>query len=322
VTLRELQYLVALAETRHFGRAAERCLITQPTLSTQLRKLEEFLGVRLFERNNRRLEITPVGSTIVAEAKHLLASAHAIETLARGARDPMGGRLALGIIPTLAPYLLPWFLPALTTEWPELGLAVREETTRVLLRMLDAHEIDAALLALPVQGAGLAVEPLFVEPFRAILPRRHALAARETVPVSALAESRLLLLDEGHCLREQALAICRHPRADGEEDALRATSLETVRQMVAAGLGVSLMPLLAVQAEDARLAVRHFALPVPARRIGVVWRKISPRVAAIRRLGGLVRDSLPEGVRPVAAPPRGRPAPAPVQLSSSESQYR
>jgi len=314
VTLRELQGLVALAETRHFGRAAERCLITQPTLSSQIRKLEEFLGVRLFERTNRRLDITPIGTRILAEARQVLASARAIEALARGAQNPMRGRLALGIIPTLAPYLLPWLLPALQREWPDLELAVREDLTRILLRALEAHEVDAVLLALPVRGAGLVIEPVFVEPFRAILPGGHVLAAAKTVSQVALMRDRLLLLDDGHCLREQALAICQQAGAEsrvGGEDLFRATSLETIRQMVAAGLGVSLMPLLAVQGaagSDPRLAIRAFAAPEPSRRIGLVWRKTSPRGEALRRMAALIRQSLPPGPRPLHAPARRRGA--------------
>jgi LysR family hydrogen peroxide-inducible transcriptional activator len=314
MTLRELQYLVALAETRHFGRAADRCLITQPTLSNQIQQLERFLGVRLFERTNRRLEITPIGIRILAEARQLLASARAIEALARGARDPLRGRLSLGIIPTLAPYLLPWFLPAMHDAWPELDLALREDLTGALLRGIEAHELDAALLALPVHnaglaGAGLTVEPLFVEPFRAILPRGHALAGLAAVPQAALLRDRLLLLDDGHCLRDQALALCQQAGADGPEETLRATSLETIRQMVAAGLGVSLMPLLAVQgAEDTRLVVRPFAEPEPIRRIGLIWRKTSPRGEAMRRLAALIREKLPAGPRPL--PPAGRRPPS------------
>lgn len=323
MTLRELQYLVALAETRHFGRAADRCLISQPTLSTQLRKLEEFLGVRLFERTNRRLEITPIGARIVAEARQILASARAIEALARGARDPMCGRLSLGIIPTLAPYLLPWFLPALRGSWPELELAVREDLTRTLLRALEAHEVDAALLALPIRGAGLVVEPLFVEPFLAILPRGHALARAPSVSQAALLRDRLLLLDDGHCLRDQALALCQRVRVEARSvdgEALRASSLETIRQMVAAGLGVSLMPLLAVQGPagvDPRLAVRPFAAPEPARRIGLVWRRTSPRDEALRRIGALIRDSLPDGPRPLLP---GRRRTAPHQAAPAANQ--
>lgn len=325
MTLRELQYLVALADTRHFGRAAERCRVTQPTLSNQIRRLEEGLGVRLLERGSRGLEITPIGAGIVAEARALLASAEAIQALARGAQDPMAGRLALGVIPTLAPYLLPWFLPRAGAEWPALRLAVREDLTRALLAALEAQEIDAALLALPVRGPGLAAEPLFQEPFRAILPRGHALARLPRLPQAALAAERLLLLDDGHCLRDQALAICRVGGAAPGAEALRATSLETIRQMVGAGLGVSLMPALAVEGwagGDPRIAVRPFAAPEPARRIGLVWRRTSPRGEALRRLAALVRRAPPEGVRaiPPAERPAGRRRAAAQPVSNSLSQ--
>jgi LysR family hydrogen peroxide-inducible transcriptional activator len=300
MTLRELEYLVALAETRHFGRAAERCLVTQPTLSSQIQRLETSLGVRLFERTNRRLGITPVGAAIASEARRVLASVHAIETLAAGARNPLSARLALGIIPTLAPYLLPWFLPALQEKWPDLNLSVREDLTRVLLPAVEQQELDAAILAMPVHHESLHSEPLFVEPLHALLPREHPLAGEDEVSRAALAHEPLLLLDHGHCLREHALALCSGAGivAHGGGDILRAANLETIRQMVASGLGVSVVPLLAARAgaADPRVVARPFSGAKPARRIALVWRKTSPRGELMHRLAAMLCDHLPAGL--------------------------
>ena len=253
MTLRELRYLVTLADYRHFGRAAEACHISQPTLSTQLKKLEDDLGVVLFERTNKALHITPIGRKIVDQARRVLAEADAIVELSRETTVPLVGPLTLGVIPTLSPYLLPWLVPLLKRAYPDLRLILCEDLTDDLIDRLRAHRIDTALLALPITGQDLEIRPLFDEPFFFACPRDHPLAGAKTVSDVDLRRQRLLLLTDGHCLRDQALAVCGQREAPVEDNGadFRATSLETLRQMVAAGMGSTLLPALAVAcAED------------------------------------------------------------------------
>ena len=299
MTLRELRYLVALADLGHFGRAAEACHVSQPTLSTQLKKLEESLGVALFERTNKMLRITPVGEQIVAKARRVLDGADSISALAQHQAGPLSGALDLGVIPTLAPYMLPWLLPVLGRDYPELQLVVHEDLTERLLGELRANRIDAALLALPVDGAEFAVLPLFDEPFHLAVPSGHRLSGAQAVAQSELRREELLLLREGHCLRDQALAVCSFEAPPGAHHGVdvRAASLETLCRMVAAGMGCTLLPAMA--AADARR--RDLAIcPLDAeavRRIGLVWRQSYPQVADIECLGQVVRDNLPPAVR-------------------------
>jgi len=299
MTLQELRYLVAVAEEGQAARAAERCHVGQPTLSTQLKKLEDTLGVQLFERGPRGLKPTAAGAPIIAQARVVLEEAEKLRTLARATQDPMVGTLRLGAIPTLGPYLLPHLLPAIRKTYPKLRLLLSEHLTGQLLEALHRHTLDAALLALPVAHAGLEVMELFREPFELALPVGHRLAKKKHAQPQDLADENLLLLAEGHCLRDQALDVCgTSMRASREE--VQATSLETLRQMVAAGIGCTLLPRLSTLGgarPDKRLIeLRPFTAPEPARLIGLVWRARGARAEAARRLGELILAHLPRGV--------------------------
>jgi LysR family hydrogen peroxide-inducible transcriptional activator len=307
ITLTELRYVVAVADTGHFGRAAAECHVSQPTLSTQIKKLEDMLGVRLFERAAKRVRLTAAGERIVERARVILEEIRAIGDVARGQREPLAGPFRLGVIPTVGPYFLPWLLPPLQAAYPRLRLVLQESITATLLDDLAQHRLDAALLALPVTAPGLASEPLFDEPFWVLLPATHALAARKRLRQSDLTGECVLLLTEGHCLRDQALEICGSGRTP-HDDAFRATSLETLRHMVAAGLGCTLLPALAVPTLSGAgiTAARPFQQPVPHRRIGLVWRRSFPDAAAVQALGAFIRAHLPAGVLLISQQHRGR----------------
>lgn len=282
MNLRDLQYLVALAETRHFGRAAERCHVSQPTLSAQVRKLEQFLGVALVERRPRRLALTAAGEAVVERARRMLQDADDIRALARASQDPLSGQLKLGLIPTLGPYLLPRIAPRLARALPKLQLMLHEYQTAPLVDRVVKGELDLAILALPADTRGLQTRSLFGEAFLVAMPEKHRLAARRRLKASDLEGEKLLLLEEGHCLRNQALEVCA--QAGTEEQDFRATSLETLRQMVAAGLGITLLPRLAAEGPFASargLVVRPFAPPQPTRLIGAAWRRSTSRGEAI-----------------------------------------
>jgi LysR family hydrogen peroxide-inducible transcriptional activator len=301
MTLQELKYLVALADHGHFGRAAEACFITQSTLSTQLKKLEDFLGVTLFDRSLKRVTPTPIGREILQAARNIVEESERIRELAKHAQDPMSRTLRLGVIPTLGPYYLPHVLTLVHKKHPGLRLLLREEMTSQILEHLNDGKLDAGLLALPVTDDSLRVEPLFYEPFYAALPAGHALAKRDVLKVSDIMEEKLLLLDEGHCLRDQALDVCGSGSRGREE--VRATSLETLRQMVGMGLGLTLLPALAVDAGPrvSRKAVdiRPFRKPPPGRTIGLVWRKRAPFPETFDRLAQTLKNALPSEVEPV-----------------------
>ena len=306
MNLRDLRYLVAVAEQRHFGRAAALCNVSQPTLSAQLKKLEEQLGVTLLERTNKSVTVTPLGAAVVQRARAALEQADAILEIAQAGRDPMAGPLILGVIPTLGPYLLPWILAPIGRRFPALELVLREDLTDRLLAQLRAHEIDAALMALPVADPELAVLPIFDEPFWVAFPPGHHFAERARIAEKdLLAEDLLLLLAEGHCLRDQALSVCG-PRAAppaGRVGNLQATSLETLRQMVAAGYGCTLLPALALQAPRTRRSpvdAKPMRAAAASRRIAIVHRRSFPRVACLEQLAAFIRDKLPDSVRAVA----------------------
>jgi LysR family hydrogen peroxide-inducible transcriptional activator len=284
--LKDLAYLVAVADTRHFGRAAERCFVSQPTLSAQLKKLEEYLGVQLIERAPKRVALTVAGEEIVARARRIIESSDEIVELARGHRDPLAGRLRLALLPTIGPYLLPNVAGKLRKHLPRLELMLYEYQTDVMLEKLHAGEIDVGILALPVELDGLESCELYREPFMVAVPAAHRLASHKTIKVEDLHQETILLLEDGHCLREQALDICSGTGVHEKQD-FRATSLETLRQMVAAGVGITLLPELAARGAygAARgVVVRPFAKPVPTRTIGAIWRKSSARRAAILAL--------------------------------------
>ena len=301
MTLQELKYLVALAEHGHFGRAAEACFITQSTLSTQLKKLEDFLGVTLFDRSLKRVTPTPIGREILQAARNIVEESERIKDLATHAQDPMARTLRLGIIPTLGPYYLPHALMLMHKKHPGLRMLLREEMTPQILEHLADGKLDAGLLALPVDDDNLRVEPLFYEPFFAALPAGHALAKHEALKVPDIMAEKLLLLDEGHCLRDQALDVCG-ANSKGREE-VRATSLETLRQMVGMGLGMTLLPALSVDAgprvSKKSVEIRPFRKPVPGRTIGLVWRKRAPFPETFERLAATLKDHLPAEVKPV-----------------------
>jgi LysR family transcriptional regulator, hydrogen peroxide-inducible genes activator len=301
MTLQELRYLVAVADEGHFARAAETCHVSQSTLSIQLKKLEDYLGVVLLDRSQRHVAVTPIGEQIIARARRVLEEIANIREVAGGAEDPMAGTLQLGVIPTLGPYLFPHLLPAIHTAYPQLKLLLREDLTAHLLAQLRGGKLDAALLATPVPSDGLDVETLFTEPFLLALPAGHRLARRKRIQPTDLAGENLLLLEEGHCLRDQALDVCTGARSEQREE-VKATSLETLRQMVAMGVGCTLLPALAVPDDAAAaslrmVATRPFCDPAPARTIGIVWRHHFAREQTVKGLAQLIRAHAPHGVK-------------------------
>jgi len=304
MNLRDLEYLVALHEQRHFGRAAAACFVSQPTLSTQLRKLESELGVELIERSSRSAIFTAVGEAVVIRARRILADAEDIRGLARQARKPHAGTIRLGMFPTLGPYLLPHIVPELHHRFPGLEILLVEEKTAVLLDELRSGALDAAAVALPVADETLHIEPLFREDFVFAAPVGDVMAEGDgPLDPGALDGEDLLLLTEGHCLRDQALEVCAETGAT-EHAGFRATSLETLRHMVAAGVGATLLPELAVAAPvtpNPGIALRRFQDPAPHRDIALLWRRTSVFRELLPEIAAVLRD-VPGGlVRPLAA---------------------
>jgi len=290
MNLRALQYLIAVAEERNFSRAAESCFVSQPTLSTQLRKLEDELGVQLVERNPRRVMLTPAGEQVVARAREIVQQVAAIRETARRTRDPEAGSVRLGIFPTLGPYLLPHVLPAIRERFPRLELLLSELKTEQVLEQLREGKLDAGILALPVPTDGFRVRELFEEPFVLAMPSGHPLAAQKTISLGDLKNGPVLLLEDGHCLRDQALEICRMVGAE-ERTGFRATSLETLRQMVASGVGVTLLPALSVQPpvpRTDRLELRRLPAPMPSRKLAMIWRQSSGLTELLEKLADLI----------------------------------
>ena len=302
VNLRDLKYILAVAETRHFGRAAARCCVSQPTLSGQIRKLEERLGVVLFERTNKSVAVTPIGEAILVHARRVLEQTEAIEQLARAHQDPLAGALRIGAIPTLSPYLMPLILVPLKRRFPQLRLVLSEELTEALLDRLHRHELDAALLATPVEDPDLVQIALFDEPFWLVHPRNHPLYDKDEIDARDLAELELLRLAEGHCLSHQVMEVCHlaeHPHK-GEMADLRAASLETLLQLVGAGFGCTLVPALVLRGgwmTDTGVIARRLDLPEACRRISLVFRRRFPRRPAIEAFAAVIREHLPNTVR-------------------------
>src|SRR6056297_21369 len=273
LSLRALGYLVALGESRHFGKAAERCYVSQPTLSAQIKKMEDQLGVQLVERG-QQVRLTDIGERIAERARRVIDEAREIEALARNFQDPLAGELRIGLIPTVGPYLLPHIAASLRARFPELRLLLVEHQTHRLVELLKSGDLDMAILALPIPPERLVTRPLYAESFQVALPADHALARHKRLSLDELAGETLLLLEDGHCLRDQALAACQLARVREAPD-FRATSLETLRQMVAAGVGITLLPSLAVDQQGSRapaMAVRRFKAPEPERTIAAAWR--------------------------------------------------
>ncbi|HEY3785759.1 MAG TPA: LysR substrate-binding domain-containing protein [Steroidobacteraceae bacterium] len=283
IKLKDLRYLVAVADSRHFGRAARRCFVSQPTLSAQLKKLEDYLGVQLIERQPGNVSLTEAGEQIVTRARRILEASEEVVALARAHRDPLAGRLRVALLPTIGPYLLPRIAQPIRKALPRIELRLYEFQTAQMLEKLTAGELDVGILALPVEDEGLEVRELYTEPFTLAVPDRHRLAKRSSVRVEDLKGETLLLLEDGHCLRDQALEVCSRIGLHEKQD-FRATSLETLRQMVATGAGVTLLPELAGRGAygNARgVAIRPFARPAPVRHIGAIWRRTSARRVAI-----------------------------------------
>lgn len=291
-TLRQLQYAVAVAETLSFSRAAERCHVSQPSLSTQVAQLEEALGTRLFERDRRQVLRTAAGEALLLRARAVLREVDDLVDLAQRAADPLAGVIRLGVLPTLSPYLVSAIRPALRRAFPRLTLRWVEDKTAALVARLGAGELDGVLLALEADTGDLEHELIGFDPFVLAAPARHPLMARSgPVTRRELEGENVLLLDDGHCFREQALEVCAAARS--QELEFRATSLPTLAQMVADGAGVTLLPQLAVATEvkRARLSVRPFAAPAPGRTIALAWRRRSPLGPALKRLATTAREA-------------------------------
>lgn len=301
MNLQELRYLVAIAEHRHFGRAAQTCNVSQPTLSSQIKKLEEELGVTLLERTNKRVALTPVGSQILEHARRTLAEAAQIEAAARAARDPMVGPLRLGVIPTLAPYLMPLILKPLKQSYPGLTVELWEDQTRSLVENLRNHKLDAVLLATETDAPEITEIELFEEPLLAALPRNHRLAAKKKVNEDALSDE-LLVLADGHCLANQALAACgakhghTHIRG-GLQGAMQAATLETLVNLVAAGYGATLIPALAAESLGQRGVVLVPLAGRSSRTIRLASRPGFPRPQALRAIEKVIREAVGSGLR-------------------------
>lgn len=289
MNLRDLRYLIAIAEHRHFGKAAEACHVSQPTLSGQIRKLEGWLGVTLFERTNKWVVPTEIGARILEHARAAVAAADALEAEAKAARDPLLGPLKLGVIPTLGPYLMPLVFGPLRRACPGLEIELWEDLTDNLLDRLRSRRLDAALIATSVPEGDLAEAILFAEPFFAALPEGHRLAAKDRIREAELGAD-LLVLADGHCLRDQALAACS--RAEAEAGSLRAASLETLVNMVAAGYGTTLVPALATDAMAGRPIVLRSLDAGASRVVRLVSRPTFPRARALDVVAGAVRDAV------------------------------
>ena len=294
MTLTELKYIVAVARERHFGRAAEACFVSQPTLSVAIKKLEEELGVQLFERGGAEIAVTPVGEQIIDEAQRILERTNAIREIAQQGRDPLSGPLKVGIIYTIGPYLLPNLIRAMIADAPAMPLILQENFTVRLLELLRQGEIDVAVLADPFPDTGLVTQALYDEPFVVAMPRAHAWAKRKSIGTQELKDETMLLLGTGHCFRDHVLEVCPEmsrfsQSSGGFQKAFEGSSLDTIRHMVASGVGITVLPLLAVpESRDGLLRCVPFEEPTPFRRVSLAWRKSYPRSRAI----GALRDAI------------------------------
>ena len=289
MTLTELKYIVAVARAKHFGHAAEACYVAQPTLSVAIKKLEDELGVVLFERGGAEVSVTPLGAQIVAQAERVLEQTAAIKELAKQNKDPLAGPLRLGVIYTIGPYLLPPLVKQVIEQVPQMPLILQENFTVRLLEMLRQGELDAAIMALPLPDHGMSVQPLYDEPFVVAMPKQHPWAARKSIPAADLKSETMLLLGNGHCFRDQVLEVCPEMArfsspGNGMQRTFEGSSLETIRHMVASGIGLTVLPRASVtdmNTRDGMLRYLPFDTPVPSRRVVIVWRKSFTRRAAI-----------------------------------------
>ena len=287
MNLRDLRYLVAVADLRSFIQAADQCFVSQPTLSTQIKKMEDSLGAQIFERTNKKVLPTELGEQIIASARRILIEVDTIERLANNAQDPLSGNFRLGAIPTLSTYIFPGLVPKIIQTLPKLRLILVEEKTETLIAQLKQGKLDAALLAMPINDDYLKARMLFEDEFYLALASDHPLAMRQTIAQPDLINQQLLLLDEGHCLRGQALQICQLNHAEEQQD-VRATGLETLRQMVKAGTGITFMPKIAIHQPEEGIRYIPFDDPAPKRTIGLFWRRTSSRNELLEELIKLI----------------------------------
>ena len=304
MTLTELRYVVAVAREKHFGRAAETCSVSQPTLSVSIKKLEEELDVRIFERGTAEVSVTPIGEEIVRQAQAVLEQAAQIRETARRKKDPLSGPLALGVIYTIGPYLLPELVRQAIERVPEMPLLLHENFTARLLELLRIGELDCAIMAEPFPDAGLAIAPLYDEPFVVAVPKLHALAKRKSISSEELKQEKMLLLGTGHCFRDHVLEVCPEyaqfsPKdAEGIRKTFEGSSLETIKHMVASGMGVTVVPQLAVPAErQAHIVYVPFTKPAPTRRVVLAWRRSFTRYEAIAALRNVIYACELKGVK-------------------------
>ena len=294
MTLTELRYIVAVAREKHFGRAAEACFVSQPTLSVAIKKLEEELEVKLFERGGSEVTVTPLGEAIVRQAQTVIEQAAAIKEIAKSGQDPLAGPLRLGIIYTIGPYLLPELVRQVIERSPQMPLLLQENFTVKLLEMLRNGELDCAILAEPFPDTGLAIAPLYDEPFMAAVPKSHALAKRKHISAEELKQQTMLLLGTGHCFRDHVLEVCPEfarfsSDAEGIRKSFEGSSLETIKHMVASGMGVTVVPRLSVDpAMQPHVAYIPFSAPIPSRRVVLAWRRSFTRYEAIAALRNAV----------------------------------
>lgn len=296
MTLTELKYIVAVAREKHFGHAAEACFVAQPTLSVAIKKLEDELGVVIFERGGNEISLTPLGAQIVAQAERVLEQTAAIKEIAKQNKDPLAGPLRLGVIYTVAPYLLPPLVKNMIERVPQMPLVLQENFTARLIELLRQGELDAAIMALPFADQGLMVQPLYDEPFVVAVPKHHPWAERPSINAEELKSKTMLLLGNGHCFRDQVLEVCPEmsrfsTTGDGIARTFEGSSLETIRHMVASGIGITVLPRASVpdmHARDGMLRYVPFMEPSPSRRVVIAWRKSFTRVAAI----DAVRDAV------------------------------
>lgn len=304
MTLTELKYIVAVARERHFGRAADACFVSQPTLSVAIRKLEDELGVVLFERGGAEVGVTPIGLRVVAQAQRVLEEATNLKEIARQGHDPLEGPLRVGVIYTVGPYLLPRLVPAQIEVTPQMPLVLQENFTTRLLELLRQGEIDCAIVALPIPDAGLSVQPLYDEPFYVAVPKNHPWSTLKSVSAEDLKEETMLLLGAGHCFRDQVLEVCPElsrfsESSEGIQRTFEGSSLETIRHMVAAGIGITVLPASSLDSQQLKsdlLTYIPFRKPVPDRRVVLVWRKSFPRPTAIQALIKAVHRTQMPGV--------------------------
>ncbi|MDR2882064.1 MAG: hydrogen peroxide-inducible genes activator [Azoarcus sp.] len=303
MTLTYLRYLVALARERHFGRAAERCSVSQPTLSVAIKKLEEELGVLLFERTANEVKVTEIGRRIISQAEKALADVDHIHEIASSGKDPLVGSLRIGVIYTIGPYLLPRLIPRVHKHAPHMPLIIQENYTARLLESLKRAELDVIIVSLPFAEPGIVTQPLYDEPFRVLLPTRHPWAEQEEITPRMLADEQLLLLGAGNCFRDQVLEVCPEcQNGSSLQRTLEGSSLETIRHMVATGLGVTVLPSTAadeLEANHSLMAIRPFAHPEPVRRVVLAWRVTYPRAGVVDMLRAAILDSSLPGVFPI-----------------------